>query len=125
MTENEIRQTLSKIKMINKKFVSYYYAKELCADDDLSEISTNYIKAIKDLIGSVNKVKSERILKAIGFEKVGSFWCIPANGLELIDDGTELIASSTTTVVKGRDELSLDSRNGMLGYYIELTGVKK
>ena len=130
MTESEIRMTLSKIKVINKRFVSYYYSQAINYDNGISsfkEIHESYVSSIRDAVGGpVNKVQSKRILKAIGFENYeGDKYLIPVNGLDLIEIGTKIKSILNEEVIIGKDNISKDSRNGMLAYYIELPNLKR
>jgi len=127
MTEKEIREILSKIKTINKKFVSYYFAKNLHYDDDLPEnINESYISSIRSIIGSINNVKSSRILKALGFEPIGDGkYTIPINCFDLIDEGTTIYHLLGDEFIIGQDDINLDTRNGLMCYYINFDHIKR
>ena len=143
MTETEIREILRKIKMMHNKFISVYFGAGDCYDGDnmtayIKHTNETYIINMKELIGSVNKIRSERILKALGFEREketylssgtnghyvkSNKWLIPANMLPLIDEGTELESILGDKKIVGKDEIDTDNRNGMLAYYITIEGV--
>jgi hypothetical protein len=129
MREEDIRVILRKIKTINKRCIALFFAQYDTSDNDISsykDIMDGYIYSIKDLIGSVNKVESKRILKALGFEEdTQNRFLVPVNAISLIDDGTELIALTGEKEIVGVDEIDTDSRNGMLGYYMVFPKIGK
>jgi len=129
MTEEEIRVTLSKIKTINKRCIALFFTQYNTSYNGMSsykDIMDGYTYSIRNLIGSVNKVESKRILKALGFEEYTSNrFLVPVNAISLIDNGTELIGLTGKREIVGVHEIDTDSRNGMLGYYMVFPKIGK
>lgn len=130
MTEEEIRVILSKIKTINKRCIALFFTQynNTCYNgmSSYKDIMDGYTYSMKNLIGSVNKVESKRILKALGFEEYTSNrFLVPVNAISLIDNGTELIGLTGKREIVGVHEIDTDSRNGMLGYYMVFPKIGK